>query len=101
MRENLSVRCRLGNDESFQQFMELFKINHNFIRPHQTLGKTPAEAIGIGVDLGEYKYRTLINKAATKATFVSGLGKRIQHVDIDNDGKRVRVMQKGWLDKKV
>ena len=22
-------------------------------------------------------------------------------MDIDNDGKRVRVMQKGWLDKKV
>ena len=57
--------------------MELFKTNHNFVRSHQTLGKTPAEAIGIGADLGEDKYRTLINKAATKATVVSGLGKRI------------------------
>ena len=44
MSENLSIRRGLGNDASSQQFMELFKINHNFIRPHQTLGKTPAEA---------------------------------------------------------
>ena len=57
--------------------MELFKINHNFVRPHQTLGKTSVESIGIGADLGEDKYRTLIHKAATKATVVSGLGKRI------------------------
>ena len=44
MRENLNARRGLSNDASSQQFMELFKIDHNFIRPHQTPGKAPAEA---------------------------------------------------------
>ena len=70
---------------------------------HQRLYHTFAHfvAVGIGLDLGKDKYRTLITKSATKATFVSGLGKRIRYVAIYNDGKRVRVMQKGWLDKKI
>ncbi|MDI1495581.1 MAG: hypothetical protein K8823_889 [Cenarchaeum symbiont of Oopsacas minuta] len=82
--------------------MELFKIHHNYVLPHQGLdGKTPAEAAGMNPNLDKNKYRSLIQRASTKVTFVSSLGKRIQYVNIDNDGKRVRVMQKGWLDKKV
>ena len=101
MRENLSARRGLGNDASSQQFMELFKINHNFVRPHQSLGKTPSEAAGIDLDLGVDKYRSLIQKASKKDTFVSGLMKRIKYVNINNNGERIRVTQKGWLDKKV
>ncbi|MDI1495385.1 MAG: hypothetical protein K8823_693 [Cenarchaeum symbiont of Oopsacas minuta] len=64
-------------------------------------GKTPAEAAGISQDLGVDKYRSLIRKASSKANFVSGLGKRIKYVEIDNDGKRIYILQKGWLEKKV
>ena len=95
MRVTLSVRRGFGNDVSSQQFMELFKINHNFVRPHQSLDKTPSEAAYIDLDLGVDKYRSLIQKALKKATFVSGLGKRIKYINIDKNGERVRVVQQG------
>ena len=102
MRETLSARRGLGNDKSSQNYMELFQIHHNLIRPHMGLnGKTPGEVAGISPDLGKNKYRTLIQNASTKATFVSALKDRTQYVNIDNNGERIRVTQKCWLDKKV
>ena len=102
MREKLSARRGLGNDKSAQNFMELFQIHHNLVRPHMGLdGKTPAEYAEIGPDLGADKYRALIQNASTKSTFVTALGKRIEYVNIDSSKDRIRVVQKGWLDKKV
>lgn len=37
IRENTKTRCGLGNDKSAQDFTELLKINHNFVKPHQGL----------------------------------------------------------------
>ncbi len=46
IREKLKARRGLGNDESAQTFTELYKIYHNFVKPHQGLdGKTPAEVL--------------------------------------------------------
>jgi hypothetical protein len=39
------------------------QIYHNFIREHQALGKTPAEACGIQVQ-GKNKWLTLIQNAS-------------------------------------
>jgi hypothetical protein len=39
-----------------------YQLYRNFIREHQALGKTPAEACGIKVE-GENKWKTLIQNA--------------------------------------
>ena len=70
--------------------------------PHMGLdGKKSIEAAGTGPNFGDDKYRTLIQNASTKSTFITALGKRIQHMDIDNNGERIRIVQKRWLDKKT
>ena len=95
MREKLSARRGLGNDKSAQNFMGLFQIHHNLVRPHMGLdGKTPAECAEIGPDLGGDKYRTLIQNASTKSIFVTALGERIEYVNIDSSKERIRVVQK-------
>ena len=79
IREKLKTRRGLGNDESAQDFSELLKINHNFVKPHQGLkGKTPAQAAKIDLNLGNDKYLDLIKQAGTKPNFVNNLGKRIK-----------------------
>jgi transposase InsO family protein len=41
------------------------RIYYNHIRPHQGLGgKTPAQAAGLELDLGENRWRTLIQNAS-------------------------------------
>lgn len=53
----------LGNDKSAQTYMDIHRINHNFIKPHEGLnGKTPAEICGIKVE-GKNKWITLIQNA--------------------------------------
>ena len=102
MRKKLSARRVLGNDKSVQNFMELFQIHHNLVCSHMGLdGKTPTEYAGISSDLGCEKYRTLIQNVSTKSTFVTVIGKRIEYVGIDSSKERIRVVQKGWLDKKI
>jgi putative transposase len=48
-------------------FIEGQRIYYNHIRPHQALnGKTPAEAAGIKLDLGENKWASLIRETSRK-----------------------------------
>ena len=102
IRENLKTRRGLGNDESAQNFAELLKINHNFVKPHQGLdGKTPAQAANIDLNLGNDKYLDLIKLSGTKPNFVNNLGKRIKKVTIINEGDSIKVTPTGWIDKKV
>ena len=42
-----------------------YQLYHNFIREHQTLGKTPAEACGIKIE-GKNKWITLIQNASKR-----------------------------------
>jgi hypothetical protein len=44
--------------------LEGYQLYHNFIREHQAIGKTPAEACGIKVE-GDNKWLTLIQNSAT------------------------------------
>ena len=102
IRENLKSRRGLGNDETAQDFAELLKINHNFVKPHQGLdGKTPAQSANIELNLGKDKYRDLINQAGSKVNFVNNLGKRINKVTIVNEGDCIKVSPKGWIAKKI
>ena len=41
-------------------------IFYNFIRKHSAIGMTPAQASGIGMDLGQDKWLGLIRKAQSK-----------------------------------
>ena len=102
IRENTKTRRGLGNDESAQDFTELLKINHNFVKPHEGLkGKTPAQAANVDLNLGENKYLDLIKQASTKPSFVTQLGKRINKVKIDNEGDSIKVTPKTWIDKAI
>ena len=100
IREKLKARRGLGNDESAQNFAELHKIHHNYVRPHQGLGgKTPAQAANIELNLGDDKYFDLIKHASKKPNFVSNLGKRIEMVTIENEGDSIKVTPTGWIQK--
>lgn len=102
IREKLKSRRGLGNDDSAQDFVELLKINHNFVKPHQGLdGKTPAQAANIDLNLGQDKYLDLIKQAGTKINFVNNLGKRIKKVSIVNEGDSIKVTPRGWIDKQI
>ena len=102
IREKLKARRGLGNDESAQNFAELHKIHHNYVRPHQGLdGKTPAQSANIELNLGDDKYLDLIKQAGTKVNFVNNLEKRIKKVTIVNEGDSIKITPKMWIDKKV
>ena len=102
IRENTKTRHGLGNDESAQDFAELLKINHNFVKSHQGLkGKTPAQAANVDLGLGADKYLDLIKQAGNKPNFVNNLGKRIKKVTIVNEGDSIKISPKGWIDKSV
>ena len=102
IRENLKARRGLGNDQSAQDFAELLKINHNFVKPHQGLkGKTPAEAAHINLGLGANKYLDLIKQAGTRINFVTNLGKRIEKVTIVNEKDSIKITTKCWIDKHI
>ena len=102
IRENTKTRRGLGNDDSAQDFVELLKINHNFVKPHQGLkGKTPAQAANIDLNLGNDKYLDLIKQAGSKPNFVNNLGKRIKKVTIVNEGDCIRIIPKCWIDKHI
>ena len=46
--------------------IDLNTIFYNFIRKHSAIGMTPAQACGIGNDLGQDKWLGLIRKAQSK-----------------------------------
>lgn len=101
-REYTKSRRGLGNDESAQRVMDMYRIRHNFVKPHMGLdGKTPAEAAGIDLGLGDDKYMDLIKHSAPRPEFVRDLGDKISLLNIVNEGSSVRVIQKTWVRKPV
>ena len=62
------MNCRRGEFKSFEYaeaFMNLQRIMHNFVNPHQQLeGKTPSEKVGITLPLGRNKLLDLIGYVA-------------------------------------
>lgn len=49
-----------------QIFSDGFRTYYNFIRTHQTLGKTPSEEAGIKLQLDRNKWLSLIKKSSEK-----------------------------------
>jgi putative transposase len=64
VRERVKVMRGLHSDKSAAVFNEGFKVYYNFVRPNQALGgKTPAEAAGVELKLGENRWLGLLKKA--------------------------------------
>ena len=102
MRETLNARRGLGNEESVQTMMEFLKIYHNWVKSHMGLdGKTPAQAAWLDMGLGGDKFMGLLKESSSKPDFVRSLGKRIDLVNIVTEGGTTRVVQKGWIRKRI
>ena len=69
-RYNGTVRDREKNFRGLKSeetpIINLNTIFYNFIRKHSAIGMTPAQASGIGMDLGQDKWLGLIRKAQSK-----------------------------------
>ena len=99
----------LGNDKSAQDFIDGYRIYHNYVRPHTGLPEqqTPAEAPKIDLNLNpQNRLKDLIVKSVEQKEIADGkfavhLGKRVQHVSIVNEKDCIKVRPKGWLDKQV
>lgn len=57
--------CGLGNDQGAQTYMDVHRINHNFLKKHMGLdNQTPAQVAGINLPLGKNKWLDLIKISA-------------------------------------
>lgn len=109
IRSVIKSKRGLGNDKSAQQFVDGYRIYHNYVRPHSGLPEqqTPAEASKIDLKLNpQNRLKDLIVKSAeqkeiTEGKFAVHLGKRVQHVNIVNEKDCIKVKPKGWLDKQI
>lgn len=82
--------------------MDAYRTYHNFVRSHEGLdGKTPAEAGGIDLELGENKIKDLIGQSTQEKNFATQLGKRIEKVNIVNEKDSIKVTCKGWMEKQT
>ena len=65
VREREKVMRGMKNDITAEELVNGFRTYYNFVRPHQSLdGKTPAEASGLNLKLGQNKWISLIKKAS-------------------------------------
>jgi transposase-like protein len=102
IREITKTRRGLGNDKSAQNFVDAYRMYHNFVRSHSGLdGRTPAEVAGIDLGLGNNKIRDLIDQGTQEKNFAVQLGKRIEKVNILNEKDCIKVSCKGWMEKQT
>lgn len=59
-KQRYKVTRGFNSSVSAESFSELRRIIYNFIRPHQGIGKTPAEEAGLNLELGRSKLLNLI-----------------------------------------
>ena len=52
--------------DSAQKLIDAYRIHYNFIRNHNSIGKTPAEQARIKLELGQNKIESLIKLASQK-----------------------------------
>lgn len=93
----------LGNDKSAQEFADAYRLYHNFARPHAGIsGKTPAEATGIDLGLGDNKIMGLIKKSSEpEYNFAVQLRWRNDYVKIANDTDCIKITPKSWIEKHI
>ena len=60
LRERIKVMRDFKNNLSAKAILDLFTVYYNFIRVHQGIGMTPAEACGIKLALGQNRWLGLI-----------------------------------------
>ncbi len=103
VRSVIKSKRGLGNDKSAQEFADGYRIYHNYCRPHSGLPdkKTPAEASGLDLNLGENKIHDLIVKSTEPKNFATQLGLRIERVIIVNEKDSIKVSPKGWIEKQT
>lgn len=54
----------IQNEDTSEELLNGYRVHYNFVRPHMALdGKTPAEEAKIKLDIGNNKWRGLIEKA--------------------------------------
>ena len=64
----------MKGDDTAEELMNGFRAYYNFIRPHMSLdGKTPAEASGIDLKLGENKWLSLIKRSVNNKLSIRSL----------------------------
>lgn len=70
IKDRIKIMRDFGSHHGAESFLNLKRIIHNFINPHQGLkGSTPAEVAGIDIQLGRQKLLNLIRyRAKTKMT---------------------------------
>ena len=72
-RERDKVMCGFKSRVSAKELTDGFRTYYNFIRKHQTLGKTPAEASGI--ELERNRWLSLLKKKSKFSTKTEGIKK--------------------------
>jgi len=63
LRERDKVMRGMKGEESAQTLIDGLRNYYNFLRPHMSLSKTPAEASEIDLELGRNRWRSLIRKS--------------------------------------
>ena len=64
VREREKVMRGMDHDESAQALLDGNRVFYNFIRPHMALqGRTPAQAAGLELALGQNRWESLVNQA--------------------------------------
>ncbi len=67
VRERTKVMRGLHNEETATKLIEGQRLYYNYLRPHMALkGRTPAEVAGLKMELGQNKWVSLIEKAASR-----------------------------------
>ena len=104
LRAVIKSKRGLGNDKSAQEFADSYRVYHNFVRPQGGLpnNQTPAEATGIDLHLGKNKIMSLIQKSTEpEHKFAIQLHHRIDYVKIVNENDCIRIVPKGWIEKRT
>jgi hypothetical protein len=65
-RDREVVMRGMDHKDSAQKLIDAYRIHYNFIRNHESIGKTPAEKAGIMLNLGENRIESLIKLASKK-----------------------------------
>lgn len=68
VRDREKVMRGMHSKESAQKIIEAIRINYNYCRQHSKLGKTPAEAAGIKLELDGNRIENLIRLASRRRT---------------------------------
>lgn len=107
VRDRECVMRGMDTAKSAQELIDAMRIHYNFLRVNQSIEKTPAEAAGINLNLGEQnKVENLMRLAAIKQKnaqiepFVTELGIRAQKVQILNEKDCIKAKPREWMDKK-